>query len=130
MATVCTLDGLNLNDGLLYFLQLGFDPGEEGLSFDEFPSYTGTMAVRNESRAKVIVATLPVDIRAANEAALKNAAAAINTKIGGCSYATPKVLNVAGDTFQIVASPRIRLVRDDLYALNIARLSIALNRLP
>ena len=73
---VCILDGLNLNDGLLYFVQLGFDPGEEELTYDEFPSYAGGLAIRNVSRAHVAQATLPVDVRAASEAAMKAGVAA------------------------------------------------------
>ena len=127
---VCTLDGLNLNDGTLYFVQLGFDPGEEELSYDEFPSYAGGLAIRNVSRAHVAQATLPVDVRAASEAAMKAGVAAINAKIAGCTFAAPKALVYGTDSYSIIDSKPVRPVHDELYAVNVARLSLVLNRLP
>ena len=50
MAVVCTFDGLNLNDRSLYFLMPEFDPGRSELTFDEFPSYAGGVAVRVRKR--------------------------------------------------------------------------------
>ena len=55
---------------------------------------------------------------------------AINAKIAACSYAGPKSLVVGRDSYQIIASAQVRPVRDALYVVNVARLTIALNRLP
>ena len=126
----CTLDGLNLNDGALYFVQLGFDPGEEELSYDEFPSYAGGLAIRNVSRAHVAQATLPIDVRAAGEAAMKAGVAAINSKIAACTFAAPKALVYGADSYSIIDSRPVRPVHDELYAINVARLTLVLNRLP
>ena len=127
---VCTLDGLNLSDGTLYFVQLGFDPGEDELTYDEFPSYTGSVAIRNVSRAHIAQAILPVDVRGASEAAMRAGVDSINYHIGRCTFDAPRLLVYGADTYQIVDSKQVRPVHDELYAINVARLTLALNRLP
>jgi hypothetical protein len=130
MAKVCTLDGLDLNDRSLYFLLLGFDPGEPPLAYDEFPSYDGGVALRNASRARVVQATLPIDVRAASEAALWAGIDAINAKIRLCTSDAPKTLVVGARSYTIVDSAEVRPVEDELWYAGVARLSIALNRKP
>jgi hypothetical protein len=130
MAKVCTLDGLNLNDRSLYFLLQGFDPGEPPLAYDEFPSYDGSVALRNASRARVVQATLPIDVRAASEAALWAGIDAINAKIRLCTSDAPKTLVVGARSYLIVDSAEVRPVEDELWYAGAARLAIALNRKP
>ena len=91
---VCTLDGLNLNNRTLYFMLQGFDPGEPPLTYDEFPSYDGSVVIRNASRAHVVQVALPIDVRAASEAALWAGIDAINAKIRLCTNDAPKTLVV------------------------------------
>ena len=130
MATTVTLDGLNLNDRALYFLMAGFDPGQNEVAYDEFRSYAGGVSVTNASTAHTVQLQLPIDVRATSEAAMLAGVAAINAKIAGCHFAAPKNLVVGADTFQVIDSTQVRPVRDELYAVNCARLTIALNRLP
>ena len=130
MPTTVTFDGLNLNDRSLYFFMLGFDPGQNEVTFDEFKSYTGGVAVCNASTAHTVQLTLPIDVRGTSEATMLAGVAAINTKIAICTFASPKALVVGGNTYQIIASTQVRPPRDDLYAVNVARLVILLNRLP
>lgn len=127
--TVCTFDGLNLNDHVTYWLMQGFDPGDEPLSFDVFTKYTGGVSVRNVNRAGVVQLTLPLDIRASSEAALRAGLAALNAKIAGCSYASPKTLTHRSSSYQIVDSVQVKEPADELWAAGIARLSVVLNRL-
>lgn len=130
MATPVTLDGLSLNDGSLYFYMGSFDPGETPLTYDEWPSYAGGVAVTNVSTAHVVQMTLPIDVRGTSEATMLAGVAAINAKIATCSYAAPKTLVVGSSSYSVIASTQIAPVRDELYRINTARLSIALNRLP
>ena len=127
---VCTLDGLNLNNLTLYFMLQGFDSGEPPLTYDEFPSYDGNVAIRNASRAHVVQIALPIDVRAASEAALWAGVDAINAKIRLCTNDAPKTLVVGTRSYIIVDSAEVRPVEDDLWYAGVARLSIALNRRP
>ena len=130
MPTVCALDGLNLNDCALYFMLQGFDPGEPQLTYDEFPSYDGSVVIRNASRAHVVQVTLPIDVRAASEAARWAGIDAINAKIRLCTNDAPKTLVVGTRSYTIVDSAEMRPVEDELWYAGVARLSIALNRKP
>ena len=127
---VCTLDGLNLNNRTLYFMLQGFDPGEPPLTYDEFPSYDGSVVIRNASRAHVVQIAMPIDVRAASEAALWAGIDAINAKIRLCTNDAPKTLVVGTRSYIIVDSAEVRPVEDDLWYAGVARLSIALNRRP
>jgi hypothetical protein len=130
MAKTVTFDGLNLNDLGLYHLMPGFDPGESELSYDEQVSYAGGVALTNVQAAHVVQLTLPIDVRAASEAAMLAGVAAINAKIAACHFAAPKTLLVGSRSFQIIDSAEVVPAEDELYYLNVARLSVALNRLP
>jgi hypothetical protein len=130
MAKVCALDGLNLNDRSLYFLLRGFDPGETPLTYDEFPSYDGGVAIRNVSRAHVVQLALPIDVRATSEAARWAGIDAINAKIRLCSNDAPKTLVVGAHSYLIVDSAEARPVEDDLWYAGAARLTLTLNRRP
>ena len=125
---VCTFDGLNLNDKVLYWLLPDFDPGEPPLSFDEFPSYDGSVVQRNVSRAGIVTMKLPIDVRAGTEAALWAGIDAINAKIRGATNDAPKTLVVGSRSYTIVASPEVNPVEDELWYAGVARLAIALNR--
>jgi hypothetical protein len=130
MASVCTLDGLNLNDCVLYFKMPGFDPGESAVTYDEFPSYDGSVVIRNASRAHVAQIALPIDVRAASEAVRWAGIDAINAKIRLCTNDAPKTLVVGTRSYAIVDSAEVRPVEDELWYAGVARLSIALNRKP
>ena len=130
MSSVCTFDGLSLNDRVLYFRMPGFDPGENEVTFDEFPSYDGGVVVRNVSRAHVVELALPVDVRAGSEASMLAGVAAINTKVRACSSDAPKTLTVGGRSYHIVAGTELDPPEDDLYLIHVARLVVSLRRLP
>jgi hypothetical protein len=129
-AKVVTLDGLDLNDKVLYWRMPGFSPGESEPSYDEQVSYAGGVAVTNVQAAHVVQLTLPIDVRASSEAAMLAGVGAINAKIAACHFATPKTLVVGSRSFQIIDSKQVVPAEDDLYQLNVARLAIVLNRLP
>jgi len=125
---VCTFDGLNLNDKVLYWLLQGFNPGDPPLNFDEFSGWDGSAVQRNANRAGIVQLTLPIDVRAATEAALWAGIDAINAKIAGATNEAPKTLAVGAKTFTIVASPLVIPAYDELWYSGIARLSLQLNR--
>ena len=127
---VCTLDGLNLNNRTLYFMLQGFDPWEPPLTYDEFPSYDGSVVIRNASRAHVAQIALPIDVRAASEAARWAGIDAINAKIRLCTNDAPKTLVVGTRSYTIVDSAEVRPIEDELWYAGVARLSITLNRRP
>jgi hypothetical protein len=127
-STVCTLDGLNLNDRVTYWLMPGFDPGDAPLTFDAFVSYNGTAVQRNVVRAGIVEMTLPIDVRSATETGLLAAIEAINAKIRDATNDLPKILVVGARTYSVVSSPEISPQADDLWYSGIARLSITLNR--
>lgn len=130
MPTTVTLDGLNLNNLSLYFLMQGFDPGEDAVTFDEWPSYAGGVGVTNVSTAHVVQMMLPIDVRGTSEATMLAGVAAINAKIATCTFADHKLLVVGGSTYSIIASTQVKPLQDELYYINVARLAIALNRKP
>lgn len=132
MAKVCTLDGLNLNDKSLYWLMQGFSPGAADPTYDEFPSWNGSLTVRNARRAKVVGLVLPIDVRATpgNDDALHAGIEAINAKIRTATFAAPKTLVVGARSFSVIESAEIEALEDELWAAGIARLNIALNRMP
>jgi len=130
MPAICTLDGLDLNDRVLFFLLKGFDPGENPPTFDEHVKYNGTLSVRNVSRARVVEATLPLDVRGSSEAVMLAGVELVNVKLRLCTFATPRTLVVGSASYQIIDSAEARPVHDELYDLHVARLSLALNRLP
>jgi hypothetical protein len=130
MARPVTFDGLDLNDRALYHLMPGFDPGRSELTYDEWPSYAGGVAVANVQADHVVQLTLPIDVRAASEAAMLAGVDAVNAKIAACSFASPKTLVVGSRSFLIIDSAELEPVEDELYLVNVARLSIVLNRLP
>ena len=63
--TVLTYGDLNLNDGLNYFLQPGFDPGERLKTFDELGGYDGTVAQVNVTEANLIPMSVPLRVQSA-----------------------------------------------------------------
>lgn len=132
MAKVCTLDGLNLNDKSLFWLMQGFSPGTADPTYDEFPSWNGSLTVRNVKRVKVVQLTLPIDVRttAGNDPALLAGIEAINAKIRAATFAAPKTLVVGARSFYVIDSAEIEPPEDELWAAGIARLVIPLNRMP
>ncbi len=130
MAKVCTFDGLDLNDKVLYWLMPGFDPGQVEPTYDELVSYAGTVAVGNLQTARLVQLTLPIDVRAASEAAMLAGVEAVNAKIAACSGSSPKTLVVGGRSFEIVCGAQAQPTEDDLYRTHVARLSLSLTRLP
>lgn len=130
MADVVTLDGLNLNDLSLYFLLPGFDPGEDEVDFDVFKKWNGSISVRNVSRVDVVEMKLPLDVRGTSEATMLAGVAAINAKIATATFNAPKTLVVGSSSYSVIDSKQIRLKKDELYYINVARISITLNRMP
>lgn len=130
MAKTVLFDGLDLNDRVLYHLMPGFAPGENEPTFDELPSYVGGIAIANVQTAHVVELSLPIDVRATSEAEMLAGVEAINAKIRTCHFATPKTLTVGTRSFQIIDSAEVEPVENELYLINIARLVIALKRLP
>jgi len=63
--TVLTYGGLNLNDGVNYALQHGFDPGERLKTFDELGGYDGTVAQVNVTEANLIPMSVPLRVQSA-----------------------------------------------------------------
>jgi hypothetical protein len=128
--SVLDLDGLDLNDGVHYFQMPGLDVGAIEPTYDEYRSYAGTVATANVSTAHLLQVTVPLDVRAADPDDLPALIAALNAKIAGCTFASPKTLTVGAVAYSIIDSPRVRPVLDELYFAGVARLTVVLNRLP
>lgn len=122
-------DGLNLNDLGLYHLMPGFDPGQSEPSYDEWPSYAGGVTLTNVQAERSVQLTLPVDVRGWCEAAMLAGIEEINARIAACSRTEPKTLVVGSRSFQIIDSAEVAPPEDELRAVNVARLSLILNRL-
>lgn len=79
--TVCTYGGLNLNDGVTWFLMPGFDPGKRIKTYTEHRSYSGAIRQYNVSEANLIHMRVPLRIEAADLAGLRAARDALNDLI-------------------------------------------------
>lgn len=129
--TQLTLDGLDINDGVNYFLLPGINVGAAPLSYDEYIGYDGNVAIANVSATGIVGATIPLDVRATSLATMKTKFAAINTKIATCTWAAPKNLVYDGTTYYIVNSQQVIRPEDELARVSfVARFVIALNRKP
>lgn len=107
-----TYGGLDLNDGVTYFLLPGFDPGEKLKTWDEQRSYTGGVAQTNVSEAALIQMIVPLEILAASEAALAAAVDAINTRVdAGAQTLAYTPLGGAAVYYSCVHSQRISYPR-------------------
>jgi hypothetical protein len=128
--TTVTLDGLDMNDHVTYWLMPGFNPGEDVYTYDEQRSYAGTVTVTNVTNAHVVELMVPIDVRCTTVALLETAIAAINTKIAGCHIGALKNFVFGGTTYQILDSNQLRPVRDVRYSLGCALLPVVLRRMP
>ena len=81
--TVLTYGGLNLNDGVVYSLLPGFDPGVPGYVFEEAYALGAItpMQLRQHAEEKLIAMTIPLKIQGTSEANLQALVAAINALI-------------------------------------------------
>lgn len=127
----CTLDSLDLNTGTTYILWMGADVGARLKTWDEQRSYAGGVAQTNVSEAYYVPVTLTIRVKGSSLSDLDSKVQAINTKIDGCTAASPKNLVVGSTTYQIVASPRVSYAMDEgVVAAFWTIIDILLNRLP
>lgn len=112
MRTVCTYGGLNLNDGVTWFLRPGFSPGERLKTWAEYRSYTGAPRQYNVSEASLIEMRVPLRVQAASLAGLRTAVAALNTLVDGGE----RTLVYDGVSYSCAHSRRVELVIDDVAA--------------
>ena len=129
--TVLNFDGLDLNDGVVYRFFPGVELGARQKTWTERKSYTGAVAQYNVSEAASVPMKFPLKVQSTSLADLDDKVQAINAKIDDCSSSTPKSLVWAGTTYQIVTTPRVGYVLDDIAAANFwAMFDLVLNRLP
>lgn len=127
----CVFDSLNINDGTTYTIMPGVELGARLKTYSSRRSYTGVVAQYNVSEAYEIPMKFPMLVRGTSLADLDAKVQAINTKIDGCSTATPLNLVFAGTTYQIVTTPRIAYVLDAVAGAGFwATFDLVLNRLP
>ena len=127
----CTLDSLNLNDHVSYWLLPGFSPGLNVPTYDEWRNYySNGVAIANVSLSHVVAMSLPLKVQGGSETLVRAAIAAINTKIQGCSNASPKNLVVGLATYQIVLGVQINPDEDYLYMSDQPQIDLQFMRLP
>ena len=112
--TVLTYDGLDMNDGVNYFLLPGFDPGEKIKTYDEVVGLDGDVVQLNVAEAGLITMVVPLRIEGSSEANLETLVAAINTKVDAGDQTLVHGPSGDTDSYSCVESPRVNYVRDQL----------------
>lgn len=111
--TPLILDGLNLNDGTVYAYLPGVELGARQKTWSERKSYTGSVAQYNVSEAASIPMKFPLMVQGYSLADLDAKVQELNTKIDGCSSASPKDLVFGEKIYQIVTTARVSYVLDE-----------------
>ena len=114
--TVLTYGGLNLNDGVVYSLVPGFDPGEPTFVYEEVYALGAIvpLQLRKHAEEKLVTMTVPLKIQGTSEANLKALVDAIDTRVD----AGPQTL-VHGPpgfthSYNCVYSQRVPFPREEL----------------
>lgn len=110
-----TFDGLNINDGTTYTIYGDVFLGEPVKTFSEYRSYSGTVKQYDVSTANLIQMSIPLRVVGSSVSDLKTNIAALNTKIAGCSSATPKTLAFDSVNYSVVSSPEVAPTLSQLY---------------
>jgi len=130
-APTVTFDSLNINDGAKYGVLEGSYLGAPVVTFDEVRSYSGAVTQTNVSSANLIEVTIPLIVKGSSVSDLRSNINALNTKISGCTAASPKALVFDGVTYSIVASSQVAPPLTQSYQNKyIAFLDLVLNRTP
>lgn len=108
--TVCTYGGLDLNDGVTWFLMPGFDPGERIKTYFERRAYSGAVRQYNVTEANLIHMFVPLRIEAADTAGLYAARDALNAKID----AGEQTLVHGAVSYNCAHSSRVRIIHDEV----------------
>ena len=128
---VLTLDALSLNDGTIYRLLPGANPGQRLKTWDEYRGLNGVPQQTNVTEAYVIETHWPLVVQGTSLATLDTYVQAINTKIDACTPSAPKSLVFVATTYYVVASPRIAYTIDERELGTFSTLlDLVLNRLP
>jgi len=131
MAGIVSLDGLNLNDGVNYFVMAnGINLGERQTTWEEVPSYAGVSSVQvNVQRGALIPVTLPMMVKGSSLNDLKVKLDELWAKVESTTSVT---LVVDSESFTIVHSTRPDTVeRNQQYELGyIAQFTLVLTREP
>jgi len=112
--TVCTYGGLDLNDGVSYFLLPGFDPGAPALDFDEHLGWDGSVVQVNVNEAALVSMTVPLRIHGGDLAGLDDKIDALNQKIAAGAQTLTHGPAGATTAYSCVRSQRVAYVRDRL----------------
>lgn len=113
--TVLTYGGLDLNDGVSWFLLPGFDPGAPVLTYDELRGWgspTAPVVQVNVSEANLIEMTVPLRVQGTSEADLAAEVAALNAKIAAGAQTLIHGPVGATAAYSCVRSPRVSYARD------------------
>ena len=130
-APTVSFDSLDINDGTKYSVLEGSYLGAVVVTFDEMRSYSGAVTQTNVSSANLIEVTIPLMVKGSSVSNLRSNINALNTKISGCTAASPKALVFDGVTYSIVASSQVAPPLTQSYQNKyIAFLDLVLNRTP
>ena len=101
---------LDINDGSTYNI-LEADMGATVRTFDEYRSYSGSIAQYNVTTANLIDMRLVIRVKSNSVANLRTALAAINTKVNDITAGTTHFI-YDGTTYHLMSSQPITWVED------------------
>jgi hypothetical protein len=107
---------IDINDGTTHTILDGVDMGIEQKTWDEYRSYSGSVAQYNVSEANLIDVTIPILVQRDSVANLRTTLAAINTSIAGIIAGTTHLV-YAGTTYHLASSNKVGWVEDSEFLL-------------
>ena len=124
--TTLTYGGMNLNDGVNYFLLPGFDPGAEELSYDEIRGLDGSVMQINATEAHYVTMTVPLRIEGSSASDLDSKVQALNARIA----AGPQTLVYGSTSYDCARSQRVSYARAEYGGVFVAFVTFKPLRLP
>jgi hypothetical protein len=112
MAVTFSYGGLNINDGTVFKVLDGFDPGEAVKTFSEYRGYDGSVKQVNVTEAKLVKMHVPLRVSGANLTAIRAAIATINALIDDGEQDFVFDDGSGAVTYRCLQSPRIVYLPD------------------
>lgn len=104
---------LNINDGTTYNI-IEADMGATQRTWDEYRSYSGSVAQYNVSTANVVDVSITLRVKSSSAANLRTALAAINTKVNDITAGTTHLV-YDSVTYHLMSSQPITWREDEVF---------------
>lgn len=115
-APTVTLDGLNINDHVNYFVLPGFDPGVREVSWREHRGHAGRSAAQTGiDDSSLVEMRLPMMVTGSSESNLKTKLSAIHAKLAD---ADGKSFVYGTTTYELAVCPDFTVPHDQAYHLS------------